>query len=72
MMFDWSGAIGHKLTSVPGDAAHRAAAVCFNTVGCLENCKTDIQKGEREVKRKLDRGRESEAEKWREMVRGGG
>lgn len=61
-MFHRSAAIGHKLTSAPGDMAHRAAAMYFDAVGRLENCKTDVERGERGQK-KIRPRREAERRK---------
>lgn len=64
-MFHRRAAIGHKLTSAPGDMAHRAAAVYFDAVGRLENCKADIERGERGQKKIRQRRKEAERERGR-------
>lgn len=63
-MFHQSSAIGHKLTSAPSDMAHGAAAMYFDAVGRLENCKTDVERGERGQK-KIRQRREAERERGR-------
>lgn len=45
LMFHRRTAIGHKLTSAPGDTAHRAAAMYFDAAARLEYCKTDVHRG---------------------------
>lgn len=67
LMFHRSAAIGHKLTSAPGDMAHRAAAMYCCAAGRLENCKTDVHRGgERGQKNIRQRKRDREIERERE------